>query len=149
MPLFAGHDRGELRAVWREAWRRHRARLPLEPLEAQLAELVELHPEYHPLLEAEPEAAGRDWTPEPGDTNPFLHLGLHAAAREGIATDRPQGVRAAFAMLLARSANPHEAEHVLVECLGETLWEAGRTGLPPDERAYLERVRRRLSSTPR
>ena len=149
MPLFAGQDRGALRAVWREAWRKHRARLPLEPLEAQLVALVELHPEYHPFLEAKPEAAERDRTPEPGEGNPFLHLGLHAAAREGIATDRPQGLRAAFSMLLAQSASLHEAEHVLVECLGETLWEAGRTGLAPDERAYLERVRRRLSGRPR
>ncbi len=52
MPLF-GQDRRALRAVWREAWRKHQARLPLEPLEAQLADLVGMHPEYHASLEDE------------------------------------------------------------------------------------------------
>jgi len=125
-----GEDRGGLRAVWREAWRKHRSGLPLEPLEAQLADLVALHPEYHAA-------------PEEGQGNPYLHLGLHAAVRDGLATDRPPGLRAAYHEVAARCRDAHEAEHVLLECLGETLWEAQRAGLPPDGNAWLERVRRR------
>lgn len=140
MPWSAGQDRTALRAVWREAWRKHRAGLPLQPLEAQLAELVALHPEYHGALEDDD--AGRDWTPEQGQANPYLHLGLHAAVRDGIATDRPAGLRAAFLRIAARCPDGHEAEHRLLECLGETLWEAQRSGLPPDEQAYLARVQR-------
>ena len=140
MPLF-GDDRGALRTVWREAWRKHRAGLPMEPLEAQLADLVALHPEYHAALEQE--GLERDWTPEGGQGNPYLHLGLHAAVRDGLATDRPPGLRAAFREVAARCRDAHEAEHVLLECLGETLWEAQRAGLPPDGSAWLERVRRR------
>jgi hypothetical protein len=30
----------------------------------------------------------------------------------------------------------------MMECLGETLWEAQRNGVGPDERVYLERLRR-------
>jgi hypothetical protein len=142
VPLF-GQDRGALRAVWREAWRKHRAGLPLEPLEAQLADLVEAHPEYHAALEdGDPD---RDWTPEQGESNPFLHLGLHAAVRDGLATDRPAGLRAAYLRVAARCRDTHEAEHVLLECLGETLWEAQRSGAPPDEQAWLERVLQRVA----
>jgi hypothetical protein len=139
MPLF-GQDRGALRAVWREAWRKHRAGLPLEPLEAQLADLVAIHPEYHQALEdGDPD---QEWTPELGEANPFLHLGLHAAVRDGLATDRPTGLRAAYHEIAARSRDAHAAEHALLECLGETLWEAQRNGLPPDDAAYLARVQR-------
>ena len=139
MTLF-GQDRRALRAVWRGAWRKHRAGLPLEPLEAQLADLVAIHPEYHGALEDED--PDREWTPELGQGNPFMHLGLHAAVRDGLATDRPKGLRAAYHEIVARSRDAHEAEHVLLECLGETLWEAQRNGLPPDEGAYLARVQR-------
>lgn len=144
--MFTGDDREALRTVWREAWRRYRARLPLQPLEAQLAGIVALHPEYHAILEDDDRAAVREWTPEQGEGNPFLHMGLHAAVRDGIATDRPPGLRAAYEAVLARTGSPHDAEHVLLDCLGETLWEAQRAARPPDELAWLERVRRRLSS---
>lgn len=144
MPFFADQDRSTLRAIWREAWRKSRQRLPLEPLEAQLVDILELHPEYHAALEPAPEGGEPEWVPESGESNPFLHMGLHAAVRDGVATDRPKGLRAAFQRLLTRCASPHDAEHVLVECLGETLWEAQRSGAPPDESSYLERVLGRL-----
>jgi hypothetical protein len=142
MPLF-GQDRGALRAVWREAWRKHRAGLPLEPLEVQLADLVRVHPEYHAVVEdGDPDC---DWTPEQGQGNPYLHLGLHAAVRDGLATDRPAGLRDAYRQVLARCRDAHEAEHVLLECLGETLWEAQRAGTPPDGHAWLARVQHRAA----
>jgi len=142
VPLFAGHGRDELRAVWREAWRKHRQGLPLEPLEAQLVDLMEAHPEYHAELE-QPLSAD---VAAAGGTSPYLHLALHAAVREGLATDRPAGIRAAYEALLAACPTEHDAEHVLLECLGETLWEAQRAGRPPDEAAYLERARRRATA---
>lgn len=142
MPFFAGTGRDELRAVWREAWRKHRERLPLEPLEAQLVDLIQAHPEYQAELE---QGAGVD--AQAGDgTSRYLHLGLHAAVREGLATDRPTGIRAAYEALLATCPTGHDAEHVLLECLGETLWDAQRAGRPPEEAAYLERVRRRATA---
>lgn len=144
MVLFAGSDRDRLRRAWLEAWRKHRGGLPLEPLEAQLADVVAAHPEYHGLMESGPETAARDWTPEDGETNPFLHMGLHMAVREGVATDRPPGLRSAFQALAAAGSSPHEAEHRLLECLAETLWEAQRAGRPPDEAAFLERTQRML-----
>lgn len=146
MTLFAGHDREALRATWREAWRRQRDGLPLAPLQAQLAEIVAMHPEYQVLLEDEAAPAGRDWMPGQAESNPFLHMGLHAAVRDAVAVDRPPGMRRAFEALLQRAATPHEAEHVLGECLGETLWEAQRAAQPPDALAWLERVRRRSAA---
>jgi hypothetical protein len=145
VPFFHDQDRSGLRRRYLEAWRRHRARVPLEPLEHQLVAVIELHPEYHPLLEDDSEALARDYLPESGQSNPFLHLGLHLAIREQVATDRPTGIAAIHRELARRLGDVHEAEHRMLERLGEALWQAQRSGLPPDEAAYLESLRRLLA----
>ena len=142
MPFFDNQSRDELRRVYVEAWRKRRAGLPGEPLEAQVADVIELHPEYHAILEPSGGVLERDYTPEGGQSNPFLHMGLHLAVRDQVATDRPVGMRKAFAALAQRTGSAHEAEHRIIECLAEAMWEAQRSGRPPDEKAYLEAVLR-------
>ena len=142
MPLFGDDRRDEMRAFFVEAWRRRCGNLPAEPLQVLVADVIELHPEYHELLEDPDASLDRDWTPENGESNPFLHMGLHIAIREGAAADRPAGIRALRERLIALAGDEHDADHGMMECLAETLWEAQRAGLPPDEQGYLERVRR-------
>ena len=144
MPFFHDQDRGALRRLYIEAWRKHRSGRPLEPLEHQIVTVVEQHPEYHALLEDETGVVGRDFTPEAGQSNPFLHMGLHLAIREQSATDRPAGIAAIRTQLAEHFADPHEAEHRMLERLGEALWLSQRTGRPPDENAYLESLRQLL-----
>jgi len=141
MPFFHDQDRSGLRRHYVEAWRKHRAGTPLEPLEHQLVTIIEQHPEYHPLFEGDEQALGRDYTPESGQSNPFLHLGLHLAIREQVATDRPAGIATVHRELSRRLGDAHEAEHRMLEKLGEALWFSQRTGRPPDEAAYLESLR--------
>ena len=144
MPFFHDQDRSGLRRLYVEAWRKHRAGRPLEPLEHQIVTVIEQHPEYHALLEDEAEALGRDFTPEAGQSNPFLHMGLHLAIREQAATDRPSGIAAIRIQLAERLADSHEAEHRMLERLAEALWLSQRTGQPPDEDAYVESLREML-----
>jgi hypothetical protein len=82
-----------------------------------------------------------DYTVEGAETNPFLHMGLHLGIREQIATNRPAGIRAVFEQLAARDGDAHTAEHRMIDCLAEILWEAQRAGRPPDEMRYLENLR--------
>lgn len=142
MPFFHDQDRNGLRRYYLEAWRKQREGRPLEPLEHQIATVIEQHAEYHALLEDEPEALARDYSPESGQSNPFLHLGLHLAIREQVATDRPVGIAAVHRELCRRLGDVHTAEHRMIERLGEALWLSQRTGRPPDEAAYLESLRR-------
>ena len=37
----------------------------------------------------------------------------------------------------------HEALHEVLDCLGEMLWRAQRSKLPPDGEAYIDCVRRK------
>jgi uncharacterized protein DUF1841 len=142
MPFFDNQSRDQLRRVYIEAWRKRREGLPVEPLEAQVADVIALHPEYHAALQGGDDTLDRDYTPEGGQSNPFLHMGLHLAVRDQIATDRPAGIRKAFQTVAAHLGSEHEAEHRIIECLAEAMWEAQRSGRPPDEAAYLQRVLR-------
>lgn len=146
MPFFHDQDRTSLRRSYVEAWRKRREALPLQPLEHQIADIIELHPEYQPVLEGAADALTRDYSPEAGQSNPFLHMGMHLAIRDQVSTNRPAGIAAIHASLAARLGSAHEAEHRMIECLGEALWRAQRSGLPPDEAAYLEALRQIASA---
>jgi len=76
--------------------------------------------------------------------NPFLHLSLHLAIHEQVSIDQPPGIRAAFEVLRSRQ-DAHAAEHVLLECLGETIWRAQQQGGGMDAPAYVDAVRRKAS----
>lgn len=142
MPFFTGQTREQMRRMYLDAWRKFKAQAPLEPLEAQIAAVIADHPEYIPWLESAEDALHAEFTPEGGRENPFLHMGLHLAIRDQVATDRPQGIAEIFRRLAARLGDRLAAEHAMIEPLAQSLWEAQRSGVLPDERLYLERLRR-------
>jgi hypothetical protein len=139
VPVFHDQSRETLRRMYAEAWRKHREGAVMEPLEMQVADVIALHPEYHVALEQQ--ALARDYLPDDGQSNPFLHMGLHLAVRDQVATDRPHGVREIFESLTRRLGSAHDAEHRMIERLAESLWNAQRSGRLPDEQAYLESLR--------
>jgi hypothetical protein len=102
-----------------------------------------LHPEYQGLLNDPERNVDRDYAPESGAINPFLHLNLHLAIEEQLGIDQPQGIRAEYERLCALLGSAHDAKHAVLECLGETLWHAQRNGRPPDQVIYLECLRRK------
>ncbi len=130
--------REEARRFLTGAWAKHRAGQPLEGLEKTVVGIVALHPEYHALIEDPARNLERDWAPESGQTNPFLHLSLHLAVAEQLAIDQPPGIRAEFVRLRALKADEHAALHALLECLGEVIWQSQRLGAPPDAKLYLD-----------
>lgn len=134
-------SREQVRLFFCDAWRKHRARQVLEGAEVTAAELIEQHPEYHALLEDPESAVAQEFTPEGGQMNPFLHLSLHLAVADQLSIDQPAGIRAAYQTLRQRR-EVHDAEHALIECLGEALWRAQRSGGAIDAELYLESVRR-------
>ncbi len=135
-----GQDRNQLRQMYLDAWRKQCDGELQQPLEAMIAEVVGLHPEYHALLKKGEEALAKDFMPELGESNPFMHMGMHIAIREQLATDRPAGIRAAHQALLGKFGDAHEVDHQVMECLGRALWEAQQNNAPPDEAQYLRCV---------
>jgi Domain of unknown function (DUF1841) len=142
--VFDGYTREQLRLSYAEAWTKRLAGVPLTALEAEIIDVISAHPEYQGVVSDVDTALSF----EPGSSgvadNPFLHMGLHLAVREQLSIDRPPGVRDLHRQLQARYGDSHGAEHILMEALGETLWQAQRSGLPPDETQYLALARNRL-----
>lgn len=136
-------SRDQVRQFFFDAWARYREGAPLEGLATQALQIMLLHPEYHALLEQPETTADRDYTPESGVTNPFLHLSLHLAVEEQLSIDQPPGISAEFNRLLAAKGDRHDALHAMLDCLGEIIWAAQRNGQPPDTVAYLDCVRRK------
>jgi hypothetical protein len=139
-----GQDRNQMRQVFLRAWKKHNENQPLEPLEELVVSILGQHPEYQPLLENEDKALARDYLPESGETNPFLHMGMHIAIHEQLSTDRPAGIAGLFQQLVMQAGEPHVAEHQVMDCLGEMLWRSQRDGRMPDEQAYLDCLRKLL-----
>jgi hypothetical protein len=141
--MLFGQDRSRLRKYYLQAWRKKQDGKPLESLESLIAAVMEQHPEYHAMLQSE-DALHRDFTPEAGQTNPFLHMGMHISLAEQIGTDRPLGIRDIYHRISGKLGDAHVAEHQMMECLGLALWEAQQQNRAPDEQAYLECLKKLL-----
>jgi hypothetical protein len=136
-------SRDQARAFLFDLWEKQRAGAPLTALEAMALGIVVEHPEYHPFLEDRERYLDRDWKPEGGETNPFLHLQMHLAIEEQVSIDQPPGIRAAVDALATRRGSRHDALHDVMECLGEVIWQAQRNGLGFDNARYLDCIRGR------
>jgi len=132
-----GQDRTELRQMFYTSWKKHQNKQLMEPLEAVVAKIIELHPEYHTLFENETAELDKDYTPEMGQTNPFLHMAMHISIQEQLSTKRPTGIEQLHQAMLKKNKDPHETEHLMMECLGKMLWEAQSQNRAPDESDYL------------
>lgn len=135
-------SRDQARQFFFDAWSRYRRAEPLSALERVAVEVIVEHPEYQALLEAPERNLGREFGPEAGTANPFLHLSLHLAVREQLAIDQPRGLRAEHERLVRELGSWHDASHAALECLGEAIWQAQRLGTAPDETVYLDCLRR-------
>ena len=130
-------SRDQVRQFFFDAWANFRAGRPLTDLEAMAAEHMGRHPEYHAVLEQPERYRDRDWLPEMGETNPFLHLSMHLSIGEQISIDQTTGVKARYLALAERLGDAHAAQHAVMDCLAEMVWRAQRDNLPPDGAAYL------------
>ncbi len=137
-------DRDQLRRFFMQAWHKHQQNQPLEPLEHIIAKVVELHPEYHAILADEDQAVAREFHAEMGETNPFMHMGMHIALHEQLSSQRPSGIVDIYQGLLNQLQDPHAVEHSMMKCLSEALWQAQQNNTQPDEQAYLACLRQKL-----
>jgi hypothetical protein len=144
--MLAGQDRGQTREVFFRAWRAWREGRPLEGVEKLIVQVALQHPEYHSLLDQPDALRERDYLPESGHTNPFLHLGMHIAIEEQLSLGQPAGIRDYYRKMLARLTDEHAVQHRMMECLGEMLWQANRRAAAPQEMVYLDCLRRLADS---
>jgi hypothetical protein len=138
--MLFSDNREQLRNFYIRTWKKAREGLPLDALEQQIAKVISEHPEYHAYLQQE-QFLEAEFLPELGQNNPFLHMGLHLAIREQVATDRPAGIQTVYQQLLAAKKDPLEVEHLMMDHLVEAIWQAQRSQSMPDEQAYLSHLK--------
>jgi len=130
-------SRDEVRRFFCDTWQKKQASTILTPLETLAGRWMEEHPEYHALLSDSEAVLGHDYTPERGETNPFLHLSMHLSISEQISIDQPPGIRHVASVLAQRLDSEHAAQHRIMECLGQVLWESQRDGGQLSPEKYL------------
>lgn len=135
----------QVREFFCGCYQKYVAKLPASALETMAIEWIQRHPEYHEDLKDIDQAKLATYPPEAGRTNPFLHLSMHLSIDEQISIDQPVGIRALVQRLQHHLNDPHEAAHRVMDCLGQTIWTAQKTGQAPDSAGYLDCLRRQLS----
>ena len=130
--------REQVRQLFFDTWRKYCQKEILSGIETIALEVILLHPEYHPLLDNSEHYRDKDYFPEMGETNPFLHMSMHVAIKEQLSIDQPIGIRKKFELLLKKTGNEHDATHLIIECLAEMMWQAQRNQTTPDAQIYFD-----------
>jgi len=137
-------NREQLRAhrqIFWDAWQRAKDNLPLDAMQVRIARVIEMHPEYHHFFNDMEDFLERDFQVDDG-MNPYLHLSLHLALEEQIATRQPPEVGNAIEyMMTTKGIDRHAALHSVLEILAESVYFSQREGKDPDVLQYLTRVR--------
>ena len=126
-----------MRQMFYTAWKNFNNKALLQPLEQVIVTIIQQHPEYHTMLANEANI-DKDFTPEMGQTNPFLHMSMHIAIHEQLSTQRPAAIQNVYQSLKEKHGDAHQAEHELMECLGQMIWQAQRDQTAPDEQHYIK-----------
>ena len=131
-------SRDQARQLFFDAWQKYQRREMLSAMEDMALEVILLHPEYQRVLETPERYQHKDYLPETGDINPFLHMSMHVAVKEQLSIDQPSGIRQRFQRLLLKTGDEHVATHQLMECLAEMIWRAQRDQQALDATVYFE-----------
>jgi hypothetical protein len=131
-------SRDQVREFFFGVWAKYRGGQPLEGAETLALPVLLQHPEYHALLDQPDHYRERDYPPEFGETNPFLHLSMHLALAEQASIDQPPGIRERLDLLARQLGDRMEAEHAAMDCLAEMIWQAQRQGSAYDLSIYFD-----------
>jgi len=126
-------DRSKQRQYLKQAWEKYTRQDQLEPLELQLAKIVEKHPEYHDLIKN----LDSEYFPEQGNTNPFLHINLHLTLQDQLTMDQPKGIKGIHNRLLVKIKDEHEVEHMMMEHIAEMIFNAQKNNTAFDLDGYI------------
>jgi Domain of unknown function (DUF1841) len=138
-------NRSDYREVFFSVWKKIENQQSIsDAMETIIAQIIKQHPEYHNTLSNYDKFIEKDYLPEMGDSNPFMHMSMHIAITEQLMTDQPQGIKSIYHKLCTRLADTHEVEHLIMECLGNMIWKSQKNKNMPDMNEYLECVKNKL-----
>lgn len=134
--MFFSQDRIQLRRIFFQAWQKSKSQQTLDPMEQVIVNVLQLHPEYHKFFDNPETNLDKDFSPEIGQTNPFLHLSMHISVHEQLSINQPIGIQDYYQKLLKKTNDQHETEHLMMDCVGEMIWKAQKENRAPSEQDY-------------
>lgn len=141
-------SRDQVRQFFFDTWAKFKQNAALSDLEKIAIEVIQLHPEYHAVLSAPERYMNQQYFPEMGETNPFLHLSLHLSVIEQISINQPIGIRDVYDKLRQQhDGDSHLAQHDILDCLAETIWQAQRNSTALDNAVYLNLLNQKTGQT--
>lgn len=141
-------SRQDARQFYFNTWRKYQDKQPLAGAEFVAIDIMLAHPEYHALLNQPERYSEQDFPPELGETNPFLHLSMHLAINEQLSIDQPAGVRDYYQKLCALFQDEMRAQHEMMDCLAEMIWQAQRHHAAFDPAIYFECLAKKTLTPP-
>jgi len=146
---FFNPSRDQARQFLFDAWKKFKEKKELSDLEKIAVEVIQMHPEYHAIIDSPSRYMHQQYFPEMGETNPFLHLSLHLSVIEQIRINQPIGITQIYDRLRHQYNNTilssiHMAQHDLLECLAETIWQAQRNNIALDTSDYLNLLEKKF-----
>lgn len=135
-------SRDEARSFLFAAWEKRIKNESLTPLEDLAAQLIERHPEYHEYFSSPEHYRDAEFLTGHVEINPFLHLMMHIAIEEQLSIGQPFGIREQYMRLARKFGSDHEAQHAMMECLGEMIRQAQQNRTAPDANIYLSCLER-------
>lgn len=138
------NDPSALRKVYFDAWQKAQENLPLSALEIIIVDIIQRHPEYHPIFDDPKNFNSLQDEKFQLDHNPFFHLALHVTVAEQVNANRPGGIRKLYDQLLKKIGDKTETEHLIMTCLAKILKESFLRDEAANEQLYLKAIRRLL-----
>ena len=124
--------------ILRVASDRHQGK-DIEELDARLAHVMDLHPEFEEIWTMGEMAA------YPQEINgqvvsPFVHTVLHTIVDSQIRTEKPEFVIQAFNKLVEQGMEEHEVLHAIIAVYADLHFSSFRQGKPFDQLDYESRL---------
>lgn len=145
MSLF-NPSRDEVREFFFGIWAKFKASQTLTDLEKIGLGVIHMHPEYHAILDAPAQFKHQAYFPEMGETNPFLHMSLHLSILEQISINQPIGIANIYDQLKLKHQNEHDAQHDILECLAEVIWQAQHNKTALDANYYVQLLQQKAGN---
>ncbi len=130
-------ERSAQRKFLAKSWEKYKANQLLEPLELQLAKIIEKHPEYQEIINN----LDTEYFPEQGKINPFLHINLHLSLQDQISLDQPKGIKEIYTSLVKKIKDTHRVEHIMMEQIAEMIFNSQKNNKPMDQEQYLRSLK--------
>ncbi|MBP9741818.1 MAG: DUF1841 family protein [Burkholderiales bacterium] len=137
-------NQDDVRNFFFDVWDKSQANSALTDLEKIALTVILEHPEYNYILDNREKYLNHQWNVASGETNPFLHFGMHLSIVEQLSIDQPPGVKSLYQQLCNKVHDPHEASHELMDCLSEMIWTAQKYNQPLDAQIYFNCINKKL-----